>query len=178
MSQHIPSDKRAEICLQYLRQIAVNNKRMVSRAPRPLRRGTGCFRKHGTRPDRAHCRIRPVRAISDGGRLHLPVLPRHPLFSRQVSLQTPFRSLHQCPGQEVQPWRILHAPGTGRLSGSRRSLLPAVGRPACRTPEHLRTTGNFPPHRGQRSVPQPVSRTGRNTGENHPQGISQGLPLP
>lgn len=27
MSQHIPSDKRAEICLQYLRQIAVNNNR-------------------------------------------------------------------------------------------------------------------------------------------------------
>lgn len=185
MSQHISSDKRAEICLQYLRQIAVNNNREW-------------FHEHRDLYDEARAAFESmvhdliVRiAAFDPSVQYLTVADCTYRFYRDTRFspdKSPYKrhfgayinargkkSNHGGYYMHLEPEGCLVAGGAYCLPSD---VLRAVGRPACRTPEHLRTTGNFPPHRGQRSVPQPVSRTGRNTGENHPQGISQGLPLP
>ncbi len=172
MSQHIPSDKRAEICLQYLRQIAVNNNREW-------------FHEHRDLYDEARAAFESmvhdliVRiAAFDPSVQYLTVADCTYRFYRDTRFSPDKSPYKRHFGAYINARGKKSNHGGYYMHLEPEGCLVAGGRPACRTPEHLRTTGNFPPHRGQRSVPQPVSRTGRNTGENHPQGISQGLPLP
>lgn len=159
-------DTRAAICLQYLRQIAVNNNREWFHEHRDLYDEArtafeSMVQELITRITAFDATVQYLTVADCTYRFH-----RDTRFSPDKSpYKRHFGAYINAKGKKSNHGGYyMHLEPEGCLVAG---LLSAIGCTACGPPERMRATGNVSPHCGQRAFPQPVSGNRRDPCQDH-----------